>query len=604
MATAGASLLEPYLADRPIWLLLTIAVLATAATGGVRPAIFATILSALAGFLLVDQPFRDADHLVHAIGFATISLGVVLLTGRLSHWRSSAQVHEADAHRSLRQSQMLAEELSLLIDGAINYAIYMLDPDGRVTIWNKGAKRITGWSEEDVLGQPTAIFYSAEDVAAGKPDADLKQARAHDKFQEEGWRVRKDGSEFLADVTITPLRDENGTLRGYGRVVRDITDQKAAERALATREAQLNSILATVPDAMVVIDDEGTMLSFSNAAQRMFGYGEAEVLGKNVSMLMPAPDYEQHDEYIARYLKTGERRIMGTKRRVIGRRKDGSLVPHELSISEAKAGGRRMFTGFMRDLTEQEATAARLKELQSELVHVSRISAMGAMASTLAHELNQPITAVVNYVEAAHALLETPTAETLALVREALADTASESLRAGHIVRHLRDFVARGEVQARVEDLPALIHEATSLGFLGLRESDISTVLQVDPLATPVVADRVQIEQVLVNLIRNAAEAMSASSKRVLTISTLLDTNGMIRVTVSDTGPGLAPKISNQLFQAFLSTKSAGMGLGLSICRTIVEAHGGRIWADSNSDQGTCFHFTLRQAVTEMRNAG
>lgn len=605
LVTLGAALLEPYLADRPTWLLLTVAVLASAATGGVRAAILAAVLSVLVGLLLVGRPFRDADHLVHAIGFAIISTGVILLTGRLSHWRKSAHVHEADADRSLRRAAVLAEELGLLIDSATNYAIYMLDPDGRVAIWNKGAERITGWSEEDILGKPTAVFYPAEEVAIGKPAADLDQARAEGRFQDEGWRVRKDGSEFFADVTITPLHHEDGRLRGYGRVVRDITDQKAAERAIATREAQLNSILASVPDAMVVIDDEGTVLSFSNAAQRMFGYGEAEVLGRNVSMLMPSPDRERHDGYLAHYIETGERRIIGTTRRVMGRRKDGSLVPHELSISEATGGGRRMFTGFMRDLTEREATAARVKELQSELVHVSRVSAMGAMASTLAHELNQPITAVVNYVETAHALLDAPTAETLALVREALADAASESLRAGHIVRHLRDFVARGEVQTRVEDLPALIEDASSLGFVGLRESGIATVLRVDPGATPVLADRVQIEQVLVNLIRNAAEAMTESRARVLTISTAPDTTpGMIRVTVSDTGSGLAPKISSQLFQAFRSTKRDGMGLGLSICRTIIEAHGGKIWADSGSGEGTHFHFTLRQAAAEVRDGG
>lgn len=603
-ATVAALALESLLGDLPIWLLLTVAVLASAWASGMTAALFATAASTITGLLLVDTPFRDTDHLIHAAGFATVSIGIVLVTGRLSHWRKAAHIHEIDAGENWRKAHETAEELALLIDGASSLAIYMLDEDGRVAIWNKGAERIKGWKEEEILGSSAATFYPPEDVANGKPEADLAFARDHGRFEEKSWRLRKNGSEFLADVTITPLYDEGGRLRGYGKVLRDITDEKAAERAIEKREAQLNSILATVPDAMVVIDAEGTMLSFSAAAQRMFGYEEAEVLGRNVSMLMPSPDQEAHDGYIARYLQTGKAFIIGSTRRVMGCRKDGTLVPHDLAIGEATGGGERVFTGFMRDLTAEEATAAHLKDLQAELIHVSRVSAMGAMASTLAHELNQPITAVVNYVQVAHMLLEDPQPEAIAEVREALADAASESLRAGHIVRRLRDFVVRGEVQKQAEDLPKLIEEACSLGLVGLSQNGIETRLTLDPAATPVLADRVQIEQVLVNLIRNAAEAMADSPVRRLTISSALDGPAMVRVTIADTGPGLAEEVASQLFQAFLSTKSEGMGLGLSICRTIVEAHGGKIWVDAPAEGGTRFHFTLMHIAPEDRNDG
>jgi two-component system sensor kinase FixL len=602
IATLAAIALEPFLADRPTWLLLTIAVLASAWASGVMAAAATAFASALSGVLLVDTPFRDADRLVHAAGFVTISLGIVLLMRRLSHWREAAHVHEIDAGESSRKAQETAEEQALLIDGATTLAIYMLDARGHITIWNKGAERIKGWKEQEILGRSAAAFYPHEDVAKGKPEADLAQARADGRFQEETWRLRKDGSEFLADVTITALHDADGRLRGFGKVVRDITDEKAAERAIEKREAQLNAILATVPDAMVTIDAEGTMLSFSNAAQRMFGYDESEVLGKNVSMLMPSPDREAHDGYIAQYLKTGQAHIIGSTRRVMGCRKDGTLVPHELAIGEATGGGERVFTGFMRDLTDQEATAARLKDLQSELIHVSRVSAMGAMASTLAHELNQPITAVVNYVQIANILLESPDPQTVAEVRDALADAAGEALRAGQIVRRLRDFVARGEVQKQVHDLPTLIEEACSLGLVGLSEHGITVRLQLDQAATPVLADRIQIEQVLVNLIRNAAEAMVESPTRIITIASALGSAGMVRVTIADTGPGLDEGVASQLFQAFLSTKTDGMGLGLSICRTIVEAHGGKIWVESSAGHGTRFHFTLMHIISEERD--
>lgn len=252
-------------------------------------------------------------------------------------------------------AEVLAIQLGLLIDGATNYAIYMLDPDGNVAVWNKGAERIKGWSEEEVLGRHCSIFYPSDEIANGKCEADLARARDLGRIEEEGWRVRKDGSEFLANVTITALADEDGAMLGFGKVLRDITDERAAERALEARESQLSSILGTVPDAMVVIDDHGLIQSFSAAAERLFGYAESEVLGRNVSLLMPSPDRERHDGYIARYLATGEAQIIGTARRVIGQRKDGTTFPHELAIGEAVGGGRRLFTGFIRDQTEREA---------------------------------------------------------------------------------------------------------------------------------------------------------------------------------------------------------------------------------------------------------
>jgi two-component system sensor kinase FixL len=218
------------------------------------------------------------------------------------------------------------------------------------------------------------------------------------------------------------------------------------------------------------------------------------------------------------------------------------------------------------------------------------------MASTLAHELNQPLTAVANYLETTRDLLVDPDPETVTMVREALDDAAKESLRAGHIVRRLRDFVARGEVEKRIEDLPRMIEEASALGLIGARERGVRAFFQLDPDATPVLVDRVQIQQVLVNLIRNAVEAMGDSLVRDLTVRTVAQANGLIRVSVADTGPGISEDVASQLFQAFVSSKNEGMGLGLSICRTIIEAHGGRIWTEPALAGGATFHFTLMQA--------
>jgi two-component system, LuxR family, sensor kinase FixL len=499
----------------------------------------------------------------------------------------------------LISADQMAEELSLLIDGARTYAIYMLDAHGCVTIWNSGAERLLGWSEDKVIGQHFSLFFPADAGADDRPGALLAAAAEEGQVEEESWRVRKNGSEFLAATTITALRNDDGTLRGFAIVLCDITERKGAEDQLRVRENLLNSVLSTVPDAMVVIDETGLVMSFSVAAQELFGYAETEIVGRNVSMLMPSPDRERHDAYIRRYLETGEKRIIGIGRIVYGQKKDGTTFPMELSIGEALTGTERLFTGFIRDMTERRRTEERLEALQSELIHVSRVSAMGTMASTIAHELNQPIAAIANYAESVRDMLAHPEPSDFPLMREALDETAKEALRAGHIVRRLRDFVARGDVEKTIEHLPDLINEASVLGLMGARENGIQTHFDLDPYASPVFVDKVQIQQVVINLIRNACEAMSESVERRLSVRTVSDQPGIVRVSVADTGPGISPGVSDQLFTAFVSTKSGGMGLGLSICRTIVEANGGRIWVEPREGGGTVFHFTLQRAQTE-----
>lgn len=475
----------------------------------------------------------------------------------------------------------------------------MLDPDGIVTIWNRGAERIKGWTEAEIIGRHFSVFYPADDIAAGKPLADLAHAHKVGRIEEDSWRVRKDGSEFLASVTITPLYDDAGRLRGFGKVVRDITDQKAAETALAGRERHLRSILATVPDAMIVIDDCGVINSFSAAAERLFGYSEAEVLGANVRLLMPQPDRGRHDTYLGDYRKTGKRHVIGNVRPATGLRRDGETFPMELAVGETLSGGQRIFTGFIRDLTQRRQTDIRLHELQSELIHVSRLSAMGTMASTLAHELNQPLTAIANYLETTRDMLSDPATPELDLIREALDEAAGQSLRAGEIVRRLREFVAHGEVGRNPEDLDSLIRDAGGLGLIGAHNAGVTVIMQLDPEVHQVLVDRVQIEQVLVNLIRNAIQAMEGRATRELTIATARGEVGCVQITVADTGAGISEEMGGRLFQAFATTKEDGMGLGLSICRTIVEAHGGRIWATPGTAGGTAFHFTLVRVEPE-----
>lgn len=362
-------------------------------------------------------------------------------------------------------------------------------------------------------------------------------------------------------------------------------------------ESHLRSILATVPDAMVVIDERGRMLSFSAAAEQMFGYSEAEVLGENVSILMPSPDRERHDSYLDNYARTGNRKIIGVGRVLTARHREGYTFPIELSVGEAEVEGQRIFTGFIRDLTERQQSELRLQDLQSELAHVGRVSEVGTLASALAHELNQPLAAVTNYCEGARELVSGAIDEaTAAEVRDALDEAVEQALRAGQIVRRLRDFITYGHTERKVEYLPRVVTEANALALVGSREYDIEVDVKLDAEGQKVLIDRIQIQQVLLNLIRNAIDAMIDSEQRALTISSLGQSDGMVRLSVADTGKGVSEAMAEQLFQPFVTTKERGMGIGLSICRTIVEAHGGRIWCERRPAGGTIFHFTIPEA--------
>ena len=376
-------------------------------------------------------------------------------------------------------------------------------------------------------------------------------------------------------------------------VVRDLIAE------LNSREAHLRSILETVPDAMVIIDEEGIIQSFSATAERLFGFTAQEVQGHNVSMLMPAPYRQEHDGYLQRYLATGERHIIGTSRVVVGQRKDRSTFPMELFVGEVQLQGKRQFIGFVRNLTERQERERRLHEVQSELLHVSRLSTMGEMASTLAHELNQPLAAIANYLQGSRRLLRDSPDERAALVLDALDKAAEQAVRAGDVIQRLRDFVSRGETERRIESIKKLVEEASALALVAAREKAVRVNFALDPTIDLVLVDKVQVEQVLLNLLRNAIEAMEHSDQRELSVATAPEAGDMIAIDVADTGPGIAPEIAPKLFMPFVTTKRQGMGIGLSISRTIIEAHGGQLTVRPNPGGGTVFRFTLRAVRPE-----
>lgn len=376
------------------------------------------------------------------------------------------------------------------------------------------------------------------------------------------------------------------------------------EGTLRASEAHLRSILDTVPDATVVIDEKGAITSFSAAAVRQFGYAQEEVVGRNVNILMPEPYRGEHDGYIRRYLATGEKRIIGIDRVVVGRRKDGSTFPMKLEVAEMQSAGRIFFTGFIRDLTERQQSEKRLQEIQGELARLARLSELGEMATTLAHELNQPLAAIANYAQGCVRLLKTPQGAASPQLADALEETARQSLRAGNIIRHLREFVSRGGTERSMADIRKLIEEAGALALVGSREQGVRTVFDFAPDTGEALVDRIQIQQVLINLMRNAMEAMRESERRELLVRTSLDGEGHVVIEVADTGPGISEDIATRLFQPFVTSKANGMGIGLSISRRIVEAHGGTLSASRDGGDGATFRIELPIELKEASHAG
>jgi two-component system sensor kinase FixL len=474
--------------------------------------------------------------------------------------------------------------------------------DGLVTSWNRGAELIFGYTAADMLGRTISIL-----IPDGEPDESpqilARIIRGERIAHYETRRRRKDGIVIDISLSVSPINDSAGRLIGASKVSRDITAAKAAEAALREGEAHLRSILDTVPDAMVLIDAQGSIQSFSATAERLFGYTAAAVQGKNVSMLMPPSYAAQHDGYLAHYHATGEKRIIGNSRIVIGLRQDGSTFPMELFVGEAVGMKHPAFTGFIRDLTERHQTQQRLHDLQAELAHVSRFNAMGEMASTLAHELNQPLTAAASFLNGCRRLLDGAAPPDLATLRSGIEQAAAQALRAGQIIRRMREFVTRGNTERRQESLPRLIEEASALALIGARQTGVRVNFSFDAAPVFVMADKIQLQQVILNLMRNAIEAMQGGALRDLEIS-LRDSGGaMVEIAVADTGPGIAPDIASRLFEPFTSNKPEGMGVGLSVSRTIIEAHGGRIWHSANPNGGAVFHMTL-PAIKPREDAG
>ena len=507
----------------------------------------------------------------------------------------------------IRQSQRIAHRRSQrrLLEQAPGFIAFLGGPDHVYEFINDAHHRLFG--SETWLGKPVREAFP--DIA-GQGFVELL-----DQVRRTGEPVVLNGApihyhrgggaaedERFLDLIYAPVTDTDGVVTGIFCQGFDVTDTRIAQEKLRENESQLQSILDSVPDPMIVHDEHALIQSFSAAAEVLFGWTAAETIGRNVRMLMSPPDREVHDAYLEEFGRTGERRAFPDPRIITAQRKDGSEFPVQLFVGEARSGSHRLFTCFVRDLTERWSAEARHQELQADLLHASRVSAMGEMASGLAHELNQPISAIANYLRGARRIVERGDLDQQSLA-QALDKAAEQAMRAGEVIRGMRDFMNRGETEMRPESLGSLVEEASALAMIGAKLRSVRLTTRLDPSADRVRANRVQVQQVVFNLIRNALEAMTDPDRRELTISSRALGDRLVAVRVSDTGPGLSEAARQHLFRPFMSAKADGMGVGLSICRRIVTAHGGSIEVEANPGGGASFVFTLLRDVEEASAA-
>jgi len=495
---------------------------------------------------------------------------------------TSAAKAPPDAQRDATLFQTL---IAAAVDG-----IMVIDRNGIVQVYNAACERLFQYAAGEVVGQNVKMLMPAPYREEHDTYLDRYQRTGQARIIGIGRAVegrRKDGTSFPMYLSVGS--GEIGGERVFVGIIHDLTQLTAERQARGEQQAYLASIVESSNDAIMSKTLEGTVTSWNGAAEAMFGYEAADMIGQPISVLFP-PDRLGEEEAIVAALRRGEKVVHFETLR---RHKDGTDIDVSLTISPLHdaAGNIIGASKTARDITERKAADARLRTLQNELTHVARLNEMGQFSAALAHELNQPLAAITNYLNVAKRLFGAP--ESLEKARDAVAKAAQQALRAGQIIRRMRDFVEKRDTKRTVEDINKIAEDAIALGLIGAHVANIKLTTAFAKRPPPVEVDRVQIQQVMVNLLRNASEAMASSPRRELTVTTAAVDGEAVEVTIADTGPGIPDHVAKRLFEPFVTTKSGGMGIGLAISQNIVEAHGGRLVMTPNEGGGTVFRFRL-----------
>jgi len=484
----------------------------------------------------------------------------------------------------------MSDELRLRLESleaqaaGLNLAQVMTrDFGGEIHYWSQGMERLYGFTTAEAIGRNSHELLRTEFPTP-------LSAIEHELLERAEWtgelhHRRSDGSAIVVVSHQSLRRDVVRATPLVTEVNNDITEAWRGRDALQ----YLASIVESSEDAIIGKTLDGVVTAWNAAAQAMFGYSASEMVGQPITRLLP-PDRVDEEAMILDRLRRGERLRRHETVRV---RRDGTPFAVALTISPIlnAAGTIIGASKIVRDLTAERQTQARIEALQTELAHVARLTTMGQMASAIAHELNQPLTAVSNYAGALGRVLSATNGEP-DRAREIVGRIRQQTARAGEVIRRLREHVAKRATTRQVEDLNRVVTEAVEFGLVGTRHLGVRTVMRLEPSVAPMLLDRIQLGQVIVNLVRNAVEAMEDSETRELTVSTGT-APGVVEIAFADTGPGILPEIAARLFQPFVTSKVTGLGLGLSICRELIDAHDGRLTASPGANGGTVFTITL-----------
>ncbi len=570
--------------------------------GGLGPGLLATVLTGMANgyfFLWTDTStgVGDIQGLVRSVLYGLSALLITALGARLRSAHAHAEVSRADADRNAASFRDAEKKLRTLLEGIRDYAVLMLDADGKIASWNPGAEKIYGYAPSEALGRHVSELFTPEDIAAGRPARVLASVQHADRTEDQAWRVRKDGSRFWADVVYTALRDDADRLRGYSVVARDVTEGKRAEEAMRASEARFRGLLELAPDAIVIVEPDGRIVLANSQAQQLFGYGPEELLGQHVEILLPEHLRSMHVGHRSSFTSAPRTRPMGVGLDLAGRRKDGTTFPVEISLSPMKTDDGFLVMSAIRDITDRKRAEARIKALNEDLGRrVAELAAVNkeleAFSYSVSHDLRSPLRSIDGFSQA---LLEEYSGTIDDQGQDYLRRVRAATQRMGELIDDLLNLsrVTRRELHREAIDLSTLARQIVSQ----LQKADPYRSAEftiADELI--VFADSHLMRVALENLLGNAWKFTGKEPMARIALG-VTEHDGRPTYFVRDNGVGFDMAYSSKLFGAFQrlhrSTEFPGTGIGLATVQRIINRHGGRIWADAEIGKGATFYFTL-----------
>ena len=494
--------------------------------------------------------------------------------------------------RRMEEKLRRSEERSRqLVDSVRDYAILLLDTEGRVLSWNSGAQRIKGYRAEEILGEHFSRFFTPEDVAAGVPAHHLQQAASEGQYEDEGWRVRKDGSRFWANSVLTAVRDERGTLTGFAKVTRDLTERRQAEDALRAAEEYARLIVDLAYSAFISIDQEGVITGWNRQAEITFGWSRAEALGRQLAeTIIPPQHREAHRRGLKQYLVTGEGPVLNRVVELTALRRDGTEFPIELTISPLRLAGKLVFTAFLRDITARKTAEETTKRYAAALEAAN--AELESFSYSVSHDLRAPLRAIDGY---AQALLEDHARQLDAEGQRLFGVVRENAQRMGQLIDGLLRFARFGRQAMALAPVDMTALAGSTVDDLQQGSERELPPVTIEPLPSAL-ADKTLIRQVFANLVSNAVKFSRGRPGAAVHVGGRSEQSEVVYF-VRDTGVGFDMQYADKLFQVFgrlhRPEEFEGTGVGLALVHRIIQRHGGRVWAESVPDGGATFYFSL-----------